>query len=428
MSNLIQLSATQAAWNIAQNRLKPSELLAAYIERIDAREAEVGAFDYVEREAAIALAKQADQQAPSGLLFGIPIGIKNLIDTKDMLTTYGSPIYKHHLPAVDAACVMQSKKQGAIVLGKTISTEFALFNPGKTANPHNLKHTPGGSSSGSAAAVADRMLPLALGTQTAASIYRPASFCGVVGYKPSFGTIARAGTKPLADSLDTLGTLANSVQDAALFAAAAGARHDLVLKADVINNAPRIAVCRTYEWAHAQPETQQAIESAAKRLAASGAKVVEFELPAPFKEMVTAQNDILAKESAISLSAEYEQNRSKMSAKLIEVIQQGLRVSDSRLLQAYAIVDKCRRLLDDIYIDFDVLLAPAACGEAPVGLDTTGDPIFSRMWTALGNPGVVLPWVKGGNNLPVGVLLAGRFRSDYALLEAARWAEQQRGE
>lgn len=427
MTNLIQLSATEAATQIAQQRLKPSALVAAYLERIDAREPQVGAFDQVARDAAMAQAKQLDQQAPSGLLFGIPIGVKNLIDTKDMVTTYGSPIYQSHRPAADAACVVQSKKQGAIVLGKTVTTEFAVFNPGKTANPHNLGHTPGGSSSGSAAAVADRMLPLAFGTQTAASIYRPASFCGVVGYKPSFGTIVRAGTKPLSDSLDTLGTLANSVQDAALFAAAAGARHDLVLKGAVTKNAPRIALCRTYEWAHAQPETQQTVESAAKQLAASGAKVVEFELPALFKEMVAAQIDIMTKESAMALSAEYEQHRSQLSAKLIEVLEQGLRVSDARLLQAYAIVDQCRRLLNDIYNDFDALLAPAARGEAPAGLGATGDPIFSRMWTALGNPGVVLPWGKGPNNLPVGVLLAGRYQADYALLEVARWAEQQRG-
>ncbi|WVN42313.1 amidase [beta proteobacterium MWH-UniP1] len=428
MSNLIRVSATQAATEIAQQRLKPSALVAAYLERIDAREPQVGAFDHVARDTAMALAKQFDQQAPSGLLFGIPIGVKNLIDTKDMVTTYGSPIYQNHRPAVDAACVVQSKKQGAIVLGKTVTTEFAVFNPGKTANPHNLDHTPGGSSSGSAAAVADRMLPLAFGTQTAASIYRPASFCGVVGYKPSFGTIVRAGAKPLADSLDTIGTLANSVQDAALFAAAAGARHDLVLKSGVTKSTPRIGVCRTYEWAFAQPETQQTLEACAHQLSGSGAKVVKFELPKPFQGLVAAQIDIMTKESAMALSAEYEYSRSMLSTKLIEVIEQGLRVTDARLLEAYAIVDQCRRLLNDIYKDFDALLAPAARGEAPEGLAATGDPIFSRMWTALGNPGVVLPWGKGPNGLPVGVLLAGRYQADYALLEVARWAEQQRGD
>lgn len=428
MSNLIQLSATQAATDIAQQRLKPSALVAAYLEQIDAREPQVGAFDQVARDSAMALAKQFDQQAPNGLLFGVPIGVKNLIDTKDMVTTYGSPIYQQHRPAADAGCVVQSKKQGAIVLGKTVTTEFAVFNPGKTANPHNLNHTPGGSSSGSAAAVADRMLPLAFGTQTAASIYRPASFCGVVGYKPSFGTIVRAGTKPLSDSLDTIGTLANSVQDAALFAAAAGCRHDLVLKGGVIKNAPRIGLCRTYEWAQAQPETQATLDSCARTLSGAGAKVIEFELPEPFSRMVAAQIDIMTKESAMALSAEYEYNRSMLSPKLIEVLEQGLRVTDARLLEAYAIVDQCRRLLNDIYKDFDALLAPAARGEAPAGLAATGDPILSRMWTALGNPGVVLPWGRGPNNLPVGVLLAGRYQADSALLEVARWAEHQRGD
>ena len=426
MTNLIQLSATEAATQIAQQCLKPSALIAAYLDRIDARESQVGAFDQVARDTAMALAKQFDQQAPSGLLFGIPIGVKNLIDTKDMVTTYGSPIYQNHRPAVDAACVVQSKKQGAIVLGKTVTTEFAVFTPGKTANPHNLNHTPGGSSSGSAAAVADRMLPLAFGTQTAASIYRPASFCGVVGYKPSFGTIVRAGTKPLADSLDTIGTFANCVQDAALLAAAAGARHDLVLKGDVTKNAPRIGLCRTYEWTQAQPETQQTLEACAHTLSAAGAKVVEFTLPEPFQRLVAAQIDIMTKETSLALCAEYEHSRLMLSAKLIEVLEQGLRVPDARLLEAYAIVDQCRRLLNDIYKDFDALLAPAARGEAPAGLAATGDPIFSRMWTALGNPGVVLPWGTGPNGLPVGVLLAGRYRADYALLEVARWAEHKR--
>lgn len=427
MSDLNQLSATEAVVRIAQGSLKPSALLSAYLDRIDSREPKVGAFESIARDAAMQLALAQDKQAPSGLLFGVPIAVKNLIDTHDMVTTYGSPIYRQHQPAWDAACVVQARREGAIVLGKTVTTEFAVFHPGKTANPHELAHTPGGSSSGSAAAVADHMVPLAFGTQTAASIYRPSSFCGVVGYKPTFGTINRAGVKPLADSLDTIGVIANSVQDASLFAAATSTRHDLLLNTAAIGNTPRIGICKTFEWDRAQPETHQAVQMCAAQLEKSGATVVDILLPEPFRQLVAAQIDVMTRESALALGYEYQNHRHLLSAKLVEVIEQGLQVDDARLLQAHALIAQCRALLQSIYRDVDVLLAPAAVGEAPLGLSATGDPLFSRMWTALGNPGVVLPWHKGPKGLPVGVLLAGPYHGDRVLLEIAHWAQLQSG-
>ncbi len=221
MTDPRSLTAREAAAEIAEGRLGAEALVRAYLDRIEAREGVVGAWHHLDREQALAEARQRDGEPPRGPLHGVPIAVKDLIDTHDMPTGYGSPIYRAHRPAADASCVALARAAGAVVLGKTVTTEFAAFTPGKTANPHNPAHTPGGSSSGSAAAVADGMAPLAFGTQTAGSVIRPASFCGVVGYKPSFGMIARAGVKPLADSLDTVGVLARNVADAAFFAGVA---------------------------------------------------------------------------------------------------------------------------------------------------------------------------------------------------------------
>ncbi len=427
MTSLIHLSAVDAAKKIAQGQLKPSQLLQAYLARIAEREPQVGAFEWLGAADAQAQAKRLDQAASQGLMHGLPIGVKDLIDTADAPATYGSPIYKGHRPAWDAPCVVQAKLQGAIVVGKTVTTEFAIFHPGKTANPHNLAHTPGGSSSGSAAAVADRMLPLAFGTQTAASIFRPASFCGVVGYKPTFGTINRFGAKQLSDTLDTIGVMANSVADAALFTAAAARRKDLLLSS-VSVNAPRVGICRTYEWEHAQPETKTAIESCAAKLSASGAQVVDITLPEDFKQLLAAQIDIMVAESSISLSDEYARHKDKLSPKLIEVIEAGQKVSEARYLQAIAIAERCRAQLDQVFAQVDILVAPSAKGEAPAGLSATGDPVFSRIWTLLGVPGLNLPWARGPHHLPVGVAVLGRHYGDHRLLQAAQWMESIRGD
>lgn len=428
MRDLTQLSATQAALEIAQGTLKPSALLRAYLEKISQKEVEVNAFAFLAEDLATEQAAQQDKIAPNGLLFGIPFAVKDLIDTESVVTTYGSEIYKSNVPSSDAACVAQTKKQGAVFLGKTVTTEFAVFQPGKTANPHNLGHTPGGSSSGSAAAVAARMVPLAFGTQTAASIYRPASFCGVVGYKPTYGTIARAGTKPLADSLDTVGVMTNSVRDASFFASASAGRKDLVINSNKDINTLRIGLCRTYEWHSAETETVMAIESCASFLSGRGVRVTDCLLPDRFKLLLQAQVDIMARESAMALSSEYLQHRTQLSVKLVNVIEQGLAVTDSRLVEAYSIVDNCKAELKELFANFDLLLAPAAPGEAPEGLLSTGDPLFSRIWSALGNPGIVLPWSRGPKSLPVGVLFTAARFNDLLLLEAVDWIERQRGD
>ncbi len=275
MADLRSLSAREAARQIAERRITAEALVTAYLDRIEAREAVVGAWQYLDREQALATARQRDAEAPRGPLHGVPIAVKDLIDTVDMPTTYGSAIYRGHRPDADASCVALARAAGAIVLGKTVTTEFATFTPGKTANPRNPAHTPGGSSSGSAAAVADGMAPLAFGTQTAGSVIRPGAFCGCVAYKPSFGLINRAGVKPLADSLDTIGVFARSVDDAAFFAGVLSERPSLRHLA-VPQQAPRFALYRTPLWDQAEPATAAALDIARTALERAGALVTEL--------------------------------------------------------------------------------------------------------------------------------------------------------
>src|SRR5438477_6757623 len=267
VGSLNRLSATAAVRKLAAREITAESLLRDCLDRIAEREPTVHAWTFLDADGAMERARVLDSQAPAGLLHGLPIAVKDLFDTFDMPTCYGSPIYGDHRPAADAASVALARAAGAIVVGKTVTTEFATFHPGPTCNPRNLKHTPGGSSSGSAAAVADWMVPLAFGSQTAGSIVRPAAFCGVVGYKPTFGMVIRVGVKMISDYLDTIGVLARSVPDSALFVAALTNRHDLLIDqptADV----PRIGMCRTYEWNRAQPETVAVFESAEKQLRA----------------------------------------------------------------------------------------------------------------------------------------------------------------
>ncbi len=271
MIDLARLSAREAASRIAAGKLTSEALVQACLERITAREAAIGAWTYLDADQALAEARARDQAPASGPLHGVPIGVKDIMDTADMPTAYGSRAYRGHRPKADAACVALARAAGAVILGKTVTTEFAAMSPGKTRNPHHSDHTPGGSSSGSAAAVADAMVPLAFGTQTAGSIIRPASFCGIVGYKPSFGLVAAAGTKVLSPSLDTIGGFARSVGDIAFFIAAITGRPHLVPERPAI--APRIGHYRPEPWREARPETMAALDHAKETLARAGARV-----------------------------------------------------------------------------------------------------------------------------------------------------------
>ena len=423
MGALNTLSAVEAARQLADGRITAEALVRDCLERIAARESAVQAWECVNGDAAIAQARAADAGASRGLLHGLPIGVKDLIDTVDMPTTYGSPIYAAHRPAWDAPCVALARAAGGIVIGKTVTTEFAVMQPNKTRNPHDVTHTPGGSSSGSAAAVADYMVPLAFGTQTAGSIIRPASFCGVVGYKPSFGMISRVGVKALSDTLDTVGTIARTVPDAALFAAALTGRLELL-----VNKPPggslRIGICETYEWKQAEPETVVALESAARRLTAAGARVGASKLPPTFASLVQAQTDIMFSEQAQSLAHERLTHWPQISARLQGILNDGLKVTHERYDAAQTLARNCRRTLADVFADHDVLLAPSAPGAAPAGLGMTGDPVFNRMWTLLRTPCVNIPVATAANGLPVGLQVIGAPGCDAQTLAAAHWVHQ----
>jgi len=426
MPSLNQLSATEAARKLATREITAVSLLTDCLKRIVEREPTVRAWTCVDADGAMQRARALDSQVSAGLLHGLPIAVKDLFDTFDMPTSYGSPIYENHCPAADAASVALARAAGAIVVGKTVTTEFATFHPGPTCNPCNLKHTPGGSSSGTAAAVADGMVPLAFGTQTAGSIVRPAAFCGVVGYKPTYGTINRVGVKLISDTLDTVGALARTVPDVALFVAALSDRRELLIEQPQAG-APRVGLCRTHEWDRADPETKAVFEDASSRLTKAGASVRDITLPPQFAGLVDAQLTVMVREVAQSLAHEWHSHRDSLSAKMIAMIEAGLGVSAERYDAARTLARQCRAELASVFADIDVVLAPSAAGEAPRGIRATGDPLFNRMWTLLRTPCIHLPVGVGPRGLPVGVTIAGPIGADRSTLLAADWIHARLG-
>lgn len=421
---LNDLTAAEAARRIARGQLTSEALVAASVERIAAREHEVQAWAFLDADLALKQARKLDREPPRSLLHGVPFGIKDVIDTADMPTEYNSPIYRGHQPKWDAACVAQLRQAGCVILGKTVTTEFANNHPSRTRNPHNLTHTPGGSSSGSAAAVADHMVPLALGTQTGGSTIRPAAFCGVVGYKPSFNTINRAGLKFVAESLDTIGILARTAEDAALGLQILSGRAAPDFTRPHIGT-PRIGVCRTPRWQDADDPTHAAIERAASLFATAGARVDDFELPAGSDRLCDEHGKIMGYESARALSWEYLNHPDQISASLRPRLDEGWQLSREAYDAARALTRGCRRKLADRMCDYDFLLTPSAPGEAPDNLKTTGSSLFNRVWTLLGVPCVTLPCGAGPRGLPLGVQLVGSFDADVELLAWAHWAEQK---
>lgn len=414
------LSATEAAAAIAAGRLTSEALVASCLERIAEREPEVQAWAHLDRERALAAARACDRATPRSRLHGIPVGVKDVIDTADLPTEYGSPIYKGHRPASDAACVAQVRELGGVILGKTVSTEFATRHANKTRNPRNTAHSPGGSSSGSAAAVADDMVPIAFGTQTSSSIIRPAAFCGTVGYKPTFGLVNRAGLKFLSESLDTIGVLTRTVADAALIVEALTgtdpARFDAVASIK-----PRIGFCRTPYWHEADAATREALERAAPALEKAGASVREVALDGEFAELAQVQIDLSSYEFYRALTFERTRHAELISASLTARLNGGGGVSRARYEETHAIAARCRAHLDEVYKGCDVLISPAAPGEAPRGLESTGDPLFGLTWTLMGGPAVTIPVFTGPQGLPLGLQVAGPRGGDARTLVAAEW-------
>ena len=409
-STIHQLSASEAARAIRAGRLTSETLVAACLERIAARDGELVAWAHVARGLPV----------ERGPLHGVPVGIKDIFDTADMPTEYNSAIYRGHRPRADAAAVTLLRQAGCVVLGKTVTAEFANLHPPATRNPRNPAHTPGGSSSGSAAAVADRMVPLALGTQTAGSVIRPAAFCGVIGLKPSFGSINRTGVKPVSDTLDTIGLFANTVEDAALALNILSSRPVPDFSAKI--TAPRIGVARTSRWNDADAATHAALESAARRLASAGADVKDAALPPAAEALFDAQGLIMNFEAARALAWEQSNHREAISATLLKRLDEGWAVSREQYDNARQTARDARRQFADLMRGYDLLLTPSARGEAPLGLASTGDSLFNRVWTLLGVPSVSLPSGSGPNGLPLGIQLVSAIEQDSALLAHAQWA------
>ncbi|HLJ62948.1 MAG TPA: amidase [Stellaceae bacterium] len=427
MNDLIELSAREAAARIAAGTLSAEKLMRACLERIAFREKEIGAFAHLDPDQALAAARACDREGRRGPLHGIPLGVKDIMDTVDLPTEYGSAAYAGHRPPRDAAPVALAKEAGAVVIGKTVTTEFAAMNPGKTRNPHKLDHTPGGSSSGSAAGVADFMMPLAFGTQTAGSIIRPASYCGVVGYKPSFGLVAIAGTKTLAPSLDTVGGFARNVADIAFLIAALTGRPSLIPEAPAPATAPwRIGILEPPHFAKAEPASRHTLEHAATMFASAGAAVAERRHAPLLDGLIEAQITIMNYEAARNLAFERSARADRLAPKTRALLEEGAALSADAYDQAIREADAARAGLPALFGDFDALLVPAAPGEAP-GLDNTGDPVFNRAWTLLGVPCLTLPAGLGPSGLPVGIQLVARRHDDARLLRLGAFAEAALG-
>jgi amidase len=415
---LWELGAAEAAELLARGAITSEALVRACLARIEAEEARVQAWEYLDPELALAQARRIDAAGRPGPLCGLPVGVKDIVDTADMPTARGSPLFAGRRPEADAECVAALRRAGGVVLGKTVTTELAYFSPGKTRNPRDASRTPGGSSSGSAAAVAAAMVPAALGTQTAGSIIRPASFCGVVGYKPSHGLFSLAGVSPFAPSLDTLGVLVRRAADLPLLARALGARIEALPAA----RPPHLGLCRTEAWAAASPESVEAVEGAAAVLAAAGATVAEAD-GSPLEGLSRAQRTVMAFEAAASL-ADLRPHAGRLSAPLVALLREGEETTRQAYGEARARAHAARDRLPELFGRFDVLLTASAPGEAPEGLSSTGDPVMNRIWTLLGLPCVSLPSGTGPHGLPVGVQLVGPPAADAALLAAAAWAER----
>lgn len=418
-TRLNELSACQAANLLARRDISAVDLVKSCLERVAGRDERVQAFTYFDADHAIEQAKSLDEGPIRGVLHGLPIGVKDLFDAAGFPASYGSSIYEGHRPMSDAVSVSMCRTAGALVLGKTVTTEFAYFSPGPTRNPHQLERTPGGSSSGSAAAVADFMVPLALGTQTAGSIIRPAAFCGVVGYKPSIGLVSRAGVKGISETLDTVGCFGRSVADVALLGSVL--LGDMRLTSTQGLGAPRIGLCRTPEWTLADADTQRAWAQACSSLSADAHGLVDVQVPASLADLVLLQKAVMAFEMSRALHYERASHPEKLSQRLSLLLDEGQGISLETHIGDLQRTAAARRDAQDLFKTCDVLLAPSAIGEAPPAKDGTGDPVFCRGWTLLGLPCVHLPFSSGRDGLPVGLQLVGQWGQDHLLLAHAQW-------
>lgn len=417
------LSAARAASLIERGELTSERLVRSCLERIECREPELRAWAYIDPGAAIAAARRADAAPRAGLLHGIPVGFKDVVDTRDMPTAYGSPIYSSHWPGVDAACVAASRRAGMVPIGKTASTEFAYRHPSRCANPHRLTHSPGGSSSGSAAAVADSMVPLAMGTQTAGSVIRPAAYCGVHALKPGFGELSYGGVRHLAESFDTLGFMARSIEDLALFGSVLQ-WVDYRPVGDGMDTAPTLAVYRSGFWEQAQPDARRHFDEALAILGRLGASLTEIRLPDLDARLLEASSVMTKFEGARLLMHEWQRQRDLLSPAAVRLVEEGCAIGLDAYHAARECIEHGRSILGDRLAGFDGVLALPAAGEAPGDPGDTGPVIFNFLWTVAHLPALNLPLFTGDTGLPLGLQLVGARGEEHRLLCVGRWIER----
>ena len=420
-----------------EGRATVQDYVASCSQRVAALEPRIQAWEWFDASRAMA---EAEERAGGILqdlpLFGIPVGVKDIIATRGIPTRYGSRIFATNVPTHSAWIVRRLEALGGLVMGKTVTTEFAYRQPGKTRNPWNAAHSPGGSSSGSAAAVAAGFVPIAIGTQTLGSVIRPAAFCGVVGYKPSFGAISRTGIHPFSATLDTVGVFARSVADAAWFGTCLmgpdprdestltrGAEKILRVPLEPLAAAPRIAVVRTQKWPLASEAQKSHFDESIARLQAAGAAVREVNLPRLFDDAWENVMILMSHEAVKSFASIESRHRIRLSPHLIEVLDRGHRVTPEQYAKARARRDEYRRWLDGVFERNDAIATIPASGEAPEGLANTGDASFCSLWTQAGMPAIAIPSGFGPRGLPLGMQIVGRYREDQRALEVASWVE-----
>ena len=398
-------------------------LTASMFDRIGATDANVQAWAYLDREYAIATARDIDVNRPDGPLAGIGIGVKDIIATADLPTQLGSPIFADAQPARDAECVTRLKRAGGFVLGKTVTTEFAFMQPGKTRNPWNAAHTPGGSSSGSAAAVAVGQVAAALGTQTNGSVIRPAAYCGVVGFKPTLHLLPYEGAFLFSQTFDTLGVFARNVDDCAVVAASLADRGALDGDVRVLTAAPRLALLAEFPWSVVSAEQRVAIDTAAELLRRAGAEVTTVTLPERWRNAHVVHRAIMLHEGAQHLGSLQDKERSRMSKKLNAALDAGRALAASDYAEALALRTEIIAGLTEWLAPFAAVLSPPATGAAPEDLTQTGDPACCTLWSLAGFPALSLPVALAPSGLPLGLQFAAPQRKDRELLEVARWCE-----
>ena len=426
---LIKLSASKALSMMEEGSLSSEEYIKAFLKQIELRESEVGAWIFLDPKLALDQAKEADKRwkdKTAGKLNGLPIGIKDIIDTKDMPTENGSNLCKNRKPSKDAHLVKLLRDEGAVIMGKCVTTEFALSGPGKTKNPKDLECTPGGSSSGSAAAVSDYMVPLAIGSQTGGSVLRPASFTGILGFKPTFGTISRTGMSPISQRLDHPGIYANCVEDIDLVASVILSydSDDLDMiqnyqyKNDFnLNKSLKFGFVRGPVWDFGEEDMKNGIEEFVKNVQLN---IEEFYLGKDFEDAANAHEIIMNGSIANSLINYYQGDKSKLHPFTIKRIEAGIQVSASDYVSAIEKAKKMEKLLKQLFKKCDAIITPAAPGQAPRDLMNTGNAIFNGYWTMMGVPAISLPFLKGKDDLPIGIQFIANWKEDLKLLEICK--------